>query len=224
MKAYSVTYRMIKEGIDLVSDQRLGLCVGLGESGRGRELTLVKLDRQETPEVRTDDGRTRVHEAGVIAFDAGGRTRHALVSPAPGDNRALVRICTSGPYTRHTYGRTVPYWGEPVRVTGGHGAHGDAGRLGTWSDSLWILRPGEAVFIQPSGGDKVSTFILYHSPDSPAGKLERWDVEAWRAEVVGGWKLTATDSERASALALAEQRGNKSLVALLQSEAASVRL
>ena len=221
MKTYSVTYRMIKEGIDLISDQRLGLCVGLGESGRGRELTLVKLDRRSTPEVRTDGACPRVHEAGVIQYEAGGQARHALAQPAPGDKRALVRISTAGPYTRHTYGRIVPYWGEPVRVTGGHGAHGDAGRLGTWADDLWIISPGQALFIQPSGGDKVSTFILYHSP---AGKLERWDVEAWRAEVVGRWKETATDAERASALALAEQRGNKSLVALLQSEAAAVRL
>lgn len=221
MKCYSVTHRFITEGIDLAPYVNLGLCMALGESGRGRELTLVKLDRRSTPEVRTDGACPRVHEAGVIQYEAGGQARHALVQPAPGDNRALVRVCANGPYTRHTYGRIVPYWGEPVRVTGGHGAHGDAGRLGTWADDLWIISPGQALFIQPSGGDKVKTFILYHSP---AGKLERWSPQDFRSEVVGGWKETATDSERERACALAESRDHRLLSNYLHANAPAVRL
>lgn len=222
MKAYSVTHRFISNGIALEPDDRLGPCVVLGEGGRGRSLTFVKLDRRSTPEVRTDGACPRVYEAGVVMYEAGGGARHALVQPAVGDKRVLVRISSAGVYTRGTCGLIRPYWGEPLHVTGGRGAFGDAGRLGTWADELWIIAPGQAVYVSPAGGHKVESFGLYLNPDT--GVLERWRHDDFRSEIAVPWSRTASSEARALASALAESRGHLLLSECLRLEASPVTL
>lgn len=44
-------------GLPLVKDERLGLCLALGEKGRGRELTLIKLDGNRTPKTCSNSSK-----------------------------------------------------------------------------------------------------------------------------------------------------------------------
>jgi len=195
-------------GIKTIPDQFLGQVVSLGEAGRGRELTKVKLDSRNPPIVL--DGN--IHEAGIMEFEAGGRKRHALIAGKSGDTRALVVTCAGTCYTRGTSGSSSAYWGNPVRVTGGYGAFGDAGRLGTWDHSLWILAADDAVVVLPSGGHKVTPYVLWHNGE----KIEKLGVEDFRTQIIGRWLETASPEMLASAIEIATARRSAKLVAFLE--------
>lgn len=222
MKTYTANHRSVREGLSLESHERLGPSLALGENGRGRVLVHVKLDNREPPEVEVstseyDPGTKyrRVLAAGVVQYEAGGVKRQALVAPAPGDKRVLVKVSSSGTYTRNTYGVIVAYWEEPKLVARGSGAFGDAGRLGSWADDLWIIPPGSAVWVSPAGGDKLQPRVLYHQPE---GLLALWSPEDFRAQVIAPWKSAASAEERARRVALAQERNNHNLALFLAAE------
>ena len=214
MKTYTTSQGRIILGVGVSADDNLGTVVALGEQGRGREFTKVKLDGRNPPSVT--DGK--VFDAGLVEFEAGGRKRHALISGKPGDNRILVRVHTGTTYTRNCSGSACEYWGEPKRITGGYGAFGDAGRLGTWDDGLWVMNPGDAIFVKPSGGHKTEPYVIsYEEGNQP----KCWTAEEFRTEVIGAWVTTATPEQVAVATARAKERQFAKLVGFLEAGGAS---
>jgi hypothetical protein len=175
MKTFLVYPIGVQPYFKLQSDPALGPCLVLGEAGRGRRFVKIKLDRQRPPAVVEIDGGPAIEDAGLVQFEAGGATRHAFTAPAPGDRRFLIRFYTGRAYVRHTSGRVFQLRGNPVKVAEGYGAFGDAGRLGTWDDVLFIASPGDAFEVRPSGRN-------------PAFVVEITDAGPKIFEDAGAWK------------------------------------
>lgn len=89
------------------------------------------------------------------------KTTFVLLVPErqPGQN-VLLHIRTAGPYTRNTKGWVRVVSGEAKLLAQGYGAHGDAGRLGTWDDDLWEAAPNTVFKVEYFGGHKVPLYAL----------------------------------------------------------------
>lgn len=159
MKLYRASHSGISEGLRLTQHDRLGWVVALGEQGSGRWLECIKLDGKRPPSITTLDDQKLVYEATVIAFKDGARTRHALVSDDEAPSNVLVEICTGPDCIRGGCGTTEPATGQPNRVTGGKGALGESGRLGSWDHSLWIMAKGDGILVSPAGA--AAAYVVY---------------------------------------------------------------
>ena len=132
MKVYNISPELIK-----VADFEItGIC--LGEEGRGRQKTIVPAPK---------DG---LMEPGL---SKSGKPR---LNPSKSAQGWIARISSVGGYIRGAQGNISvhPSCADEVRVVArGHGAFGDAGRIGTWDDLL-IVGPDEfLVRVKPSRGD-----------------------------------------------------------------------
>jgi len=164
MKAYTFHRGRICAGIATTKHERFGTVVALGESGRGRHLEVVALDRHNPPTVT--NGRVLVARPKTISPRSGGRTFTILTAATPDEvDTCLVRVPTQWVYTRGTHGRTLVVEGEPERHAVGDGAHGQAGRCGGWDDALWTMRPGDELQVEPEGGNKSEPYRLWVEPD-----------------------------------------------------------
>ena len=167
MKAYTWIGGGIEDGIAVQKDERFGPVVFLGEEGRGRRYEKVGLFRKNPAEVQGD----RVHSAHPVKITVRRGTEKeqsffTLAKPRDArDNRTLVRIDTSWVYTRGTTGRWEAVRGNPEDLVAGYGAHGAAGRIGSWDDGLIVMSPGDVVRVKPEGGHKTQAFALICSED-----------------------------------------------------------
>ncbi len=88
----------------------------------------------------------------------------------------LVRISTEQAYTRRGNGSWELLKGNPIVLTKGNGADGDAGGIGSWDDGLFILHVGDVVRVRPSGdGPAYALFIK-------DGKIKSEPWIAWKVE------------------------------------------
>jgi hypothetical protein len=195
-------------GIGVTKDDKLGEVVLLGEHGRGRKLTKVKLDTRSRPVVR----ESRVVDADISAFSPPPKEPHdspptyyVLKAPRQGaDTRATVRVCTKGTYTRDTHGQSSALVGEPKSTAEGRGAHGDAGRIGSWSDTIWIMSPGDVIHVQPEGGYKTEPYVLTYDGHN----VTKQSYEDFLVEVT-----QASPERKAELRRWAEKYGSKRLLA-----------
>lgn len=197
--AYSWFGGGISEGIQ-VDQGATGAVVSLGEGGRGRKEVEIPLVGVET-ETRTDSyGRETsvVLQAALVKLDEKEvPARHSWDKPViktifgltqlpeRGDG-FLVRVRTSGPYTKGTSGEVAPWKGSPLVVDNGEGAHGQAGRVGGWEDALVLMREGDSLYVRQEGGYKsAGPWAVYVE----GGQLRS---EEWQ-----GWKLRDAQSDPA---------------------------
>lgn len=167
MKTYTWRQGRLAEGLELREVERFGPSVVLGERGRGRWEEVVTLDRRSPPVIT--NGRVLDCEARTIALPArDGRPERKFVvlaateNPSPG---ALVRVSTEWVYTRGTLGRVQVLHGDVQVIARGSGAHGIAGRCGSWEDVLLIVPPGGEILIRPEGGYKTEPYRLWVDAD-----------------------------------------------------------
>lgn len=165
MKCFTFHHRVLSPGIAVQSDNRMGIVVYLGEEGRGRRYQKVGLFHRSPAEVV--DGR--VFEAHPVKFTLPAtegkpeRVFWTLAMPTNDeDQRVLVRVNTSQVYTRDSVGGWSGVKGKPPTLIVGHGAHGDAGRIGTWDDGLVLMSPGDVLRVKPEGGYKTPAFALIY--------------------------------------------------------------
>lgn len=203
MPAYTWHSGSLTPGLELKTGAT-GQVVELGEYGRGRRLTKVPViginpitqeseddemmrllnPRHKSPEV--------VLEAAVAVLDEN-KGIYALTNADSAEPGAfLVRVSTQRWYRRGTSGLCQVHRGSPVLITMGKGAHGDAGAVCNWTDSLYVLREGDVLYVQCEG-DKVNRrFVLLVEN----GQLQ---TEAWRP-----WELA--DARRYPSFYLAQGR------------------
>ena len=162
----------LKEGIAVEEDPIFGTIVYLGEEGRGRHYEKVGLYRKSPAEVKD----RKIFNARPVKITVNRGTEkeksfYTLAAPAlvPNeankDKRLLVRINTSCTYTRGSIGNWKAVKGEPQTLVVGNGAHGIAGRIGTWYDGLVIMQPGDVLRVKPEGGYKTEHYALFYDPD-----------------------------------------------------------
>jgi hypothetical protein len=158
MKLFTWKDGEIRQGLALASDERLGKVVALGEAGRGRRFEKVGLDRFEPAEIV--DGcvlEAHLKKITLAAKPEKGlkeKTFYVLQKPHKNEEGAvLVRICTDTGYLRGANGRYSTVEGQPVTLISGHGAFGEAGRVGSWADSLVTMKKGDVVRVRPSRGE-----------------------------------------------------------------------
>lgn len=120
----------------------------LGEAGRGRHLEEVRIDQRVPP---TGD------EVGYRLFggdETKGYLPHVVLTREdPRQRGILLRIRTSGVYTRGSYGEISLKGGDALKLTEGRWAEGSAGRVASGPDALWHVR-GPALFeVTLQGGE-----------------------------------------------------------------------
>lgn len=147
MKAYNFTKRGLTVGIPTDTDGA-GQHVLLGETGRGRVSNFVRVERTNPPTMEGD----RIVDADVHGRFLASKTATADV---------LVRVSSDGTYTRNRRGESAAWLGQPRLLAEGTGADGDAGRIGSWTDVLWRLAPGQAVLVL-FGDGKNDPRVLWH--------------------------------------------------------------
>lgn len=186
MKTYTWRQGHLTEGIELREVDRFGLALMLGERGRGRWEEIVTLDRRSPPVVT--NGRVLDCEARTIALTArdGREARKFSVLTAaenPSSSSAIVRVSTEWVYTRGSVGRVKILHGDVQIVARGNGAHGIAGRIGSWDDLLLIVPPGGEILIRPEGGHKTTAYRLWVEADGRVDAAS--DVDRDRMIAVG---------------------------------------
>jgi len=165
----------------------------LGEMGRGRHLEKAPLDRRRPPAISEEKRGPRrwVHFADVRIAKT---KRGALVvleaerdrkRPAP--PHVLVRVTSQAVYTRGTWGSVEPANDRARLLAQGHGAHGDAGRIGGWADTLVLFEPGGVVKVFPEGGHKTEPFVVHwNEGDGHPEVMTLEDFETVFAALGGG--------------------------------------
>lgn len=145
MKEFNITPIEIKVDGNSGSFTVFGL--SLGEQGRGRQRTIVPVERESQfyNLGKTKTGNPKLFAANQSSGWTGGW---------------VARISCEGCYTRDTNGRASGTTGVEV-IARGHGAEGDAGRLGTWDDLLLSVPDGGVVKVKPHGGSKRPAYFLH---------------------------------------------------------------
>jgi len=200
MRCFSWSCGSLVSGLSLQNDERLGAVVFLGEEGRGRRYEKVALDRRSPAKVEA--GRViEAHPRKVTLPARDGKPEKVffvLESSRQDGWKVLVRIRTYSAYVRGGSGGWRTVEGSPETVVSGHGAFGDAGRVGSWADGLVVMRPGDVLKVWPSRSiDGVSEFALWVDEDGNP-KTATWrefenlkavaQVEALVAETEAGQK------------------------------------
>jgi len=164
MPAYTWHRGQITKGLK-VSQGATGKVVAVGENGRGRSLieypivqanadavlaeaAVVELDRKEVPARYSFEQPTTKVIYGLTQSDSN-------------EDGFLVRVNTQWVYTRDTMGKFEAWKGNPTILSCGHGAHGDAGRIGGWKDGFVVMHEGDVLFVSPEGGRKTSNYALW---------------------------------------------------------------
>lgn len=124
-------------------------CIALGESGRGRKEVIVPC--------------TWMGDSKFISCTESRSGKLKLETGVDGSDGWIARISAKGTYTRDTYGTVyVQPQSQIELLTSAYGAYGDAGRIGTWWDFLFIIPDNSIVKVRPSGGaSKVPPYYLY---------------------------------------------------------------
>lgn len=139
MPAFTWRGGSVESGLHLTKGAT-GLVVELGEAGRGRRLTEIPLVG-EVPGMLTQTAVAQLSE----------KVRGLIPNYTKTENSFLVRINTSGGYTRRGNGFWKPWKGHTVTVAAGYGADGDAGGIGTWDDELLVMHEGDVIYATPAG-------------------------------------------------------------------------
>lgn len=153
-------------GLRFTLDERLGSVVFLGEEGRGRRYEKVALDRKNPPECINMYVR-EAHPVKITLPPKDGkpeRVFYVLGRRLVGNAGVLVRIDTNRGYIRNADGRWTTVEGSPENLVAGYGAFGDAGRVGSWSDGIVMMRAGDVIRIRPTRGED---FALWIESDRP---------------------------------------------------------
>lgn len=164
MKAYTVSGNcFLEEGIKTLPDQKFGIVVFLGESGRGRTYQKVGIFKKNPANV---DVKGLIREAHPVKItpDKEKPEKFFIFLAKPknqNDQRVLVRINTDVVYTRGCVGKWETISGEPQDLVVGQGAHGDAGRTAQWYDGLVVMKSGDVIKVIPDGGHKTGVYALF---------------------------------------------------------------
>lgn len=141
--------------IDVRTGSTLTLPITLGERGRGRWLEEVSVARQpdRAPASAEDVGYFTI----PVPLDRRKHDycpeRHVVLTRArPDQTGVLVRINTSGTYTRNSCGSITLLFGDAEELTSGRWAEGDAGRIGHGPDALWHVRGPALLRVVIQGG------------------------------------------------------------------------
>ena len=128
----------------------------------------------------------RKDDSGVYSWEQPTvKTIYGLAGSRKTEEAFLVRVCTGRGYTRRGDGKWELWKGNPVVLTKGNGADGDAGRIGSWDDGLFVLREGDMVCVGPSGDGPAYALFVEN------GKVQS---EPWIAWKVGDPKATRTST------------------------------
>jgi len=128
-------------------------CLQLGETGRGRKLTLVRCPK----------GIVDKTEVNLFAPKVG---KPKITIESSDNPNWLARVSTSGAYIRGANGnvRVLKVQENNIKVIAkGEGAFGDAGRTGSWDDFLLEVAPDTVLRVKPSRGD---AYFLHFTEES----------------------------------------------------------
>jgi len=192
MKCYTWKSGKLEEGIVIEEDNR-GKALLLGEKGRGRWQERVGLDRFKPANV--ESGRAFEASVNKVSLPARNgkkeKTFHVLARPHSGfvADSVLVRINTNTGSVRGARGRWDLLEGNAVVVTQGHGAFGDAGRVGSWHDGLIEMGPEDVIQVRPTISEQ--PHILWMDGDNlrTATKKEYETIKATQKAEIGEKKL-----------------------------------
>lgn len=165
MRCFNWQNGKLTTGLSLTSDEKLGQIVFLGEQGRGRQFEKIGLDRRNPAEVT--NGRVLEASPRKVVLPAGNgkpeKTFYVLERAKANEGwNVLVRVRTLSVYLKNGNGGWSVIAGKPEVLIEGHGAFGDAGRVGSWRDGLIQMKPGDVLSVSPTRAiEGISTFALW---------------------------------------------------------------
>lgn len=141
--------------------------IALGERGRGRYETLIPrqsdiADGDFVIPVPTKSGKVKIIKGGE----------------KPG---WIARVCCAGCYTRGTVGSAFVHQKDEKKVkvlASGHGAEGDAGRIGYWEDFILQIEDNTLLRVKPHGGYKTPAYFIFFGEDK-ALEMSRDELFIW---------------------------------------------
>ena len=171
MKCYTWRQGEITCGIEVRSDENLGIIIFLAEEGPGRWNEKVRRFPESPAEVK-DDRIYKTHPVKITSSLGTQRDFFALAKPNDdSDQRILVRVDTKWVYTRGTTGKWETVKGAPKDLVIGYGAHGISKRIGCWRDGLILMSPGDVACVTPEGGHKTELFALFYEEKNGVGSM-----------------------------------------------------
>lgn len=177
MKTYRFGHGRILEGLKTFEDKKFGPVVGVGEEGRGRHLTKVGLLRQDPPSI---DNQI-IKNANPVKI-TNRRTQQVfslLKKNKNKDQRVLILVSSDEGYKRNCHGTVSFLQGgdKPENlIAEGHGAYGDAGRVGFYQEKLLVLEKGDILKINTT---KYNTWIVSYLDDEgpEVFSAEDWEMK-----------------------------------------------
>jgi hypothetical protein len=172
MLTYTFHRGKLTPGLVVQMDDKLGWVVYLGEEGRGRRFEKVALYGKNPAEVVNE----MIYEAHPVGINVQNRELerpegqdfdfYVLAKPDnPKDPRIIVRVNTGWQRFKRYDGWHETHEGQLKTLIAGQGAHGEAGRVATWLDSLVIMSPGDALKIYPEYRRDTAGYLLQYSTD-----------------------------------------------------------
>lgn len=156
MKAYNIVPKEIQIAGGPVQ------VLTLGESGRGRELKIIKVDAQ------TEN----------VSVKVCGTSSLKIVDTENVDGMWLARISTEGAYIRNALGACyIPkdQIGQVRVLARGYGAFGDAGRIGTWYDYLLSVATGTLIKVKRT---RYAAYWLHFTEDN-VKRIKREELDIY---------------------------------------------
>jgi hypothetical protein len=146
-----------------------GPAVVLGTEGRGQRECQVSL-------VGMEDDNGTIYGAAVAKLDeSDGKAIWGLANVDDCEpDTALVRMRPQGRHRVHIEVRA--HRGEPVKLASGNFASGDAGRVDSTPDELWVMRPGDLLAVG-TYGNPPSRVVEY-----TGGKLAILSGKKWEEQ------------------------------------------
>jgi hypothetical protein len=197
MRTFTFAGGQVTKGLR-VNKGATGPVIAFGETGRGRSLVEVPLVGLEATKQIDNYGRETemVETASVVKLDEKVtparysweqpkvKTIYGLSQSTKQEDAFLVRIDTSGPYTKGSSGEFELWKGSPMVLATGNTAGGAAGGTNSADHGLVVVREGDVLYVRQEGGSKsAGPWAMYVQ----GGKLA---VENWQE-----WKLRDAKSD-----------------------------
>jgi len=144
------------------------LCLALGEEGRGRKRVIIPFHASYDEDATDYEiGQTRKGAPKIIRT---GKSSEGWIA----------RIDTYSTYTRNTRGEYEIISGNIEEIAIGYGAFGIAGRIGSWTDALVVIKPPfpAIVKVYPSGGRHkvLPYYIVFWESRVDQVNEDEWEV------------------------------------------------
>ncbi len=159
MKTYTVIGGLVETGWKTSDDANGGHpCVVLGEYGKGAWAERLPFHHSYPAVVK----ESKVEDAFLYDVNRGKKPKKffVLANPTKEDKDVLVRFVTKGKSEGKVNGAVHAMFGRKFPLVAGHGLNNCIKDNGTWTDAIFLMRPGDIFRVELGGsGEQFAVFL-----------------------------------------------------------------